>query len=92
MAFGVLVIIFFAFIIVFSIFQMENRERQITEKIQSIGGTVISIERRNFFSGIGPFLVVGRGRVVYRIEYRLDDRAIEGWVRFGGLFGPDWRL
>jgi len=53
---------------------------------------VINIERRNFFKGIGPFMVVGRGRVVYRIEYRIGDQVKEGWVKFGRLFGPDWRL
>jgi hypothetical protein len=39
----------------------------------------------------GAFMVVGKGRTVYRIEYRIGDDGREGWVRFGGLFGPDWR-
>jgi len=68
------------------------RRRKIEEEINLIGGEVINIERRNFFKGIGPFMVVGRGGVVYRIEYRIGDQVEEGWVKFGRLFGPDWRL
>ncbi|MDR5659624.1 hypothetical protein RH915_08965 [Serpentinicella sp. ANB-PHB4] len=68
------------------------RKEKIREKIASLGGEVISIERRNIFTGIGPFKIVGKGRVVYRIEYRLNGSTEEGWVRFGGLLGPDWRL
>jgi hypothetical protein len=36
--------------------------------------------------------VVGKGKTVYRIEYTIGNNTKEGWVRFGGLFGPDWRL
>ena len=67
-------------------------EKSIYEKIEAHGGKVISIERRNFFTGIGPFHVVGKKRVVYRIVYEKNGVEKEGWVRFGGIMGPDWRL
>lgn len=84
------IILFIALAIVISAFRGESHERRIREQIEAIGGRVVSIERKHF--SIGPFMVVGKGRVVYRIEYRIGNDAKEGWVRFGGLFGPDWRL
>lgn len=74
-------------------FSMKNvHENIINEKIESIGGHVVFIERRSIFSGLGPFHVVGKGRTVYMIIYKIHSKEKEGWVRFGGLFGPDWRL
>ena len=83
-------ILFIILAIVISTLQGKSHERKITEHIESMGGRVISIEKKLFSTG--PFMVVGKGRTVYRIEYRIGNDAKEGWVRFGGLFGPDWRL
>ena len=66
-------------------------EDEINAEIKEMGGNVINIERRNFFTGIGPFMTVGKGRTVYRVEYEADGQTKEIWVRFGGLFGSDWR-
>lgn len=87
---GVVIIIFIVLALAISVLRGESYEGKITEQIESIGGTVINIEKK-FFS-IGPFMVVGKGRTVYRIEYKIGNDIKEGWVRFGGLFGPDWRL
>jgi hypothetical protein len=87
-----ILIIGFSFVFLLSVFIHHNHEQKINEKIESIGGKVINIERRNFFSGSGPFRAVGKGRVVYRVEYTSDSGTKEGWVCFGGFFGPDWRL
>jgi hypothetical protein len=84
------VILFIILAIVISFVQGESHERKITEQIESMNGKVISIEKKLFSTG--PFMVVGKGRTVYRMEYRIGNNAKEGWVRFGGLFGPDWRL
>lgn len=87
----VLVLIVFIILgIVFSFIQADSHESKIREQIQSMGGTVVSIEKKYFATG--PFIAVGKGRTVYRIEYRIGGKLKEGWVRFGGLFGPDWRL
>jgi len=67
------------------------REKKIHEKIESMGGKVDAIERRNFFTGIGPFTIVGKNKVVYRIVYKISGQTKEIWVRFGGLFGPEWK-
>jgi hypothetical protein len=72
--------------------QRASYERKIKERIKSMGGEVIGIEKSGFLSGLGPFTVVGKGRTVYRIEYRIGTSAKEGWVRFGSILGPDWRL
>jgi len=69
-----------------------SHKTTIEEKVASLGGTLISYERRNFFSGTGPFMTVGRGRMVYRIEYTVCGRTKEGWVRFGGLMGANWKM
>lgn len=74
------------------IFQNNRHTNLINEQVASMGGSVISIERRNFFTGLGPFMVVGKGRTIYRFEYTIGSIKHEGWVRFGGLFGADWRL
>lgn len=85
-------IIIFIICICLYIVSLKGQESKIYNKIESIGGKVISIERRNFLTGLGPFMVVGKGRTVYMIEYEIEGEMKEGWVRFGGLFGPDWRL
>jgi hypothetical protein len=72
------------------IFQRISHQRKIMEQIKSIGGDVINIERKSYFGG--PFIMVGKGHTVYRIEYRKGSELKEGWVRFGSLLGPDWRL
>jgi hypothetical protein len=84
------IILFVSVGIVLLLLQRESHERRIIQKIEAIGGKVINIESKHF--DIGPFIVVGKGRTVYRIEYRVENKDWEGWVRFGGLFGPDWRL
>lgn len=86
----VVVVIFAVFAVLMAIYQGRRHERRIREKIHSLGGEVIGIERKLFSSG--PFLVIGRGRTVYRFEYIKDDEVKEGWVKFGDLLGPDWRL
>ena len=89
MVFIVLIIIAASIIM---IFQYGWHDKKIREKIeQSMGGTVVSTERRNFFTGLGPFHIVGKGRTVYRVVYEAGGRTCEIWVRFGGLFGADWR-
>lgn len=87
---GIAVVIFIILALAISVLQGESHERKINEQIESMGGTVINIEKKYFSTG--PFMVVGKGRTVYRIEYRIGNDTKEGWVRFGGLFGPDWRL
>ena len=90
-AFIVFAVIAIAVVIAIVIFANGAREKKIHEKVESMGGEVSSIERRNFFSGIGPFTIVGKNRVIYRVVYKVDGQTREIWVRFGGLFGPEWR-
>lgn len=70
--------------------QRQNHERKINEYVESLGGRVTAIEHRTFSTG--PFILPGKGRNVYRFEYTVCSDTREGWVKFGGLFGPDWRL
>ncbi len=74
------------------IFQKSRHEALIKEKISQIGGTYIDHNREIGLLGAGPFKLVGRGQTVYHINYRIGVQAKEGWVRFGGLGGPDWRV
>lgn len=84
------IFLFILLIIGLAILQNSYHKDKINEYIDSIGGTVINIERRTFRTG--PFFMVGKGRTVYRIEYTIDGETKEGWVKFGGWGGPDWRL
>jgi hypothetical protein len=86
----VIIVIFVVFAVSISIIQVKSHRRKITERINSIGGKVIRIERKSVFAG--PFLGVSRGKTVYRIEYKKGEEVKEGWVKFGDLYGPDWRL
>jgi len=88
----IVIIAFIIFAVFLYFVQNISHDSRIEEKIRSIGGEVVQVERRNFFTGLGPFMVVGKGRSVYRIEYTVNVNTKEGWVRFGGLMGPDWRL
>lgn len=88
----VMVVIFIVIGIGIYFLNVVGHDAKIKRQIESLGGRLLSYERRNFFSGIGPFHVVGRGRMVYRIDYEVNGVMKEGWVRFGSLFGPDWRL
>lgn len=72
--------------------RVNSHESSIESQIESIGGRLIGYEKRSIFSGIGPFTVVGKGRMVYKIDYEVNGVIKEGWVRFGGIMGPDWRL
>jgi len=85
-----IVIIFIIFAVVIYFIQKAGHENKIHEEIASIGGRVLNIERRTFSTG--PFIMPGKGRTVYRIEYQVGNEVKEGWVKFGGFFGPDWRL
>ncbi|WP_099187524.1 hypothetical protein [Tepidibacter mesophilus] len=83
---------FIIIIIIIYISRIESHQDSIASKIDSLGGRLIGYERRNFFTGIGPFMFVGKGRMIYRIEYEVDGIKKEGWVKFGGISGPDWRI
>ncbi|WDV46419.1 hypothetical protein PV797_01680 [Clostridiaceae bacterium M8S5] len=87
-------IIFVVIVIVavFGFYQTTVGDRnRITEKISSIGGTLINYEKRGIFSG-SPFKIIGRGVRVYKVSYEINGEQKIGWVKIGGLFGPDWKL
>lgn len=86
----IVIVLFVAFVLLISSIQIKSHKERITEKIHSMGGQVIRLERKSVFTG--PFVGVRRGRTVYRIEYRKDGEYKEGWVKFGDLSGPEWRL
>lgn len=83
-------------VIVFILFMHFTRKvghsEHIEEYINSLGGTLVNYETSNFFKGLGPFHTVGKSRTVYKIHYMIDGEIKEGWVRFGGFGGPDWRF
>ena len=88
--FVVILFIFFGIILYFII--SESHGKRIESEVNSRGGSLIDYKRCNIFTGIGPFIVVGKGRTVYRIEYEVNGNRKVGWVRFGGIIGPDWRF
>ncbi|MBF8984507.1 hypothetical protein IZY60_13255 [Lutibacter sp. B2] len=72
--------------------RIEKYKDSIASRIDSFGGRLISYERCGLFTSIGPFKFVGKGKTVYKIEYEVDGIKKVGWVRFGGIFGPDWKM
>lgn len=88
---ALMIIVFIIFIIAMYFVQTESHSTRINSYVESLGGKLIDYERRSIFSGLGPFMVVGKGRTVYCIKYEVNGDKREGWVRFGGIGGPDWR-
>lgn len=86
------VIMLVVFIGAFIVFQYSRYNRLIHEKIEEMGGNHLNHERRWGFIGIGPYKMVGKGQTVYWFSYEINGHRKEGWVKFGSIFGPDWRL
>lgn len=80
----------FVFITLIILYKNERQKNAIKGQVDLLGGTVITIEKKLFDNG--PFPFKGKGRTIYRFEYKVDDRVNVGWVKFGGIFGPDWRM
>ena len=87
---ALVIMIFMIIVIGLYFLKVSVHKERIKEKVNFLGGNVINIEKRTFRTG--PFILTGKGTMVYRIEYRVGDMEKEGWVKFGGLLGPDWRL
>ena len=85
---GIVLILTFA--IVLFLYQSVHHERKIGEKISELGGNIIKLERKYF--SYGPLKWEIGDKTVNRIEYEINGEYYEGWVKFGGLMGPDWRL
>ncbi len=87
------VLVLIALIVPLAIWQTKRYKRLIHEKIQAIGGIYVSHNREwgALFSS-GPFKLVGRGQSVFSFTYTIHKEMREGWVKFGGFRGPDWRL
>ena len=84
------IVVFVNAAVIIAIIQVKGHKRKIIERIHSMGCEVISIERKSFYEG--PFLFIRRGRTIYQIRYRKDNEEKMGWVMFGNISGPDWRL
>lgn len=84
------VVIFVNSVVIIAIIQVKGHKRKIKERIHSIGGEVIAVEKKSF--NTGPFVYDRRGRTIYKVRYMKDNEEKEGWVMFGSLSGPDWRL
>jgi hypothetical protein len=87
---GVIFILLVIFSIVMFFIKSSRYEESIKNQVQVLGGKVISIEKTMFNNG--PFFIKGKGKSIYRFQYTIGNEIKEGWVRFGSLFGPDWRL
>lgn len=79
-------------IIIVRFTRIDNHQDRINSKVNSLGGHLISYEKRDFFTSIGPFIFIGKNQMIYRIEYEVDGIKKEGWVRFGRILAPDWRM
>lgn len=87
---GIIIILIVVFAVAAFFIQSQSHESSIKSKVESLGGTISSIERTMFNNG--PFFIKGKGKSIYRFEYNIGNETKEGWVRFGSLFGPDWRV
>jgi hypothetical protein len=87
---AIVIVMFVTVAVLISITQDKSHVQKIEEKINGLGGQIIKIEREKFSTG--PFMIIARGKTVYRVNYKMSGETKEGWVKFGDLFGPDWRL
>ena len=87
---GIVIILFVIFAFLMFLIQSGSHENSIKSQVESLGGTVLTMERTMFNNG--PFYIKGKGRSIYKFTYSIGNETKEGWVRFGSLFGPDWRL
>ena len=86
---GILIIsIIISIIIVFAIYNGDMNI--IRDKIQQIGGEVITIEYKSPLNKI-PFKLYTKDMRIYKITYKIKDEEKEGWVRFWAL-NIDWIL
>lgn len=86
----IIVILIIAAALAIYFIQGKSHEKSINTQVESLGGEVLSIERTILDNG--PFFIRGKGRSIYRFEYTINTERKEGWVRFGSLFGPDWKM
>jgi c-di-AMP phosphodiesterase-like protein len=86
----IVIIVFIAFAIRMLYVQSEHYKEEIYRQIEQLGGQVINIERQTLSTR--PFSIAGKEVAVYKIKYKIDGEVEEGWVRFGGIFGPSWKL
>ncbi|MCR3923445.1 MAG: hypothetical protein NUK65_13185 [Firmicutes bacterium] len=87
---ALMIVLFVISTVTISYIQSRNHRYKIIKQIDGMGGKVLFIERKRFDTG--PFLLFRRGRSIYKIKYSIEDEIKEGWVKFGDLFGPEWRL
>lgn len=87
-----LIIVFIGLAIILSVGRSQSHSDKINIYVESLGGTLIDCEKSGLLKGLGPFMVVGKGRIIYRVTYEIHGEKKEGWVRFGGISGPDWRF
>lgn len=86
----IVIILFIAFSTYMLYLQGEHYKEEIYRQIKHLGGQVINIERQTLSTR--PFSISGKEVAVYKIKYKIGDEVEEGWVRFGGIFGPNWKL
>lgn len=90
---ALVILLFIGMAIVMYFVRAESHSEKIGAYVESLGGILIEFDTAGLFKGgLGPFMVVGKGRVVYHVIYKINNEKREGWVRFGGIGGPDWRF
>jgi hypothetical protein len=85
-----LFIVMVIIVIIISFYSDKSHKETIRDEIKYMGGDVINIERCWF--GSGPFILKGKGATVYKFEYYLDGKYKIGYVKFGSMLGPKWKL
>ena len=66
--------------IMFYIYIIKRHRNMINMKVQSLGGELIYINRCDIPNMRDPFVEFGKGRFVYKFEYKIDNNTDEGWV------------
>jgi Na+/proline symporter len=71
--------------ICYSVIGNQNPARMINEKVESINGTVVSIDNAKVFGS--PFLL-GEGEYAYKFTYKVNNQTKIGWLKYG--IGSKW--
>lgn len=69
-----------------------HHRQTIKERVEGIGGKLLSCKQQYSVFGAGPYDYTGNFGKVYYYVYSLDGKNKHGWVKFSLFRKPDWRV
>lgn len=86
------VIVFIVCAILVDKYGRERHNSIIEEKMNSIGGILISSKIQFGYKNVSPYKMLSKYDAVYHIKYFVKGESKNGWVKISLWDDPDWRL